>query len=587
MSKSDPRLTCIFAMLTLVAAACGPEPQATAEIEGATAPAPTTPPTARPSPSATAARPQPCEGEAPPRGVDYTLIVPGVEAQILWRAQFVPWWVRPSPDGRILAVTDHGDSIYELRPDGTLGVAFRCPGVAIETFAVASDGALWFAAWDGGRLYRVSPDRSVSILAQGGNRNLEAGLDGSVYAVENGLVRVDPDGTTEVISDSVTGRRLAIGPQGEIVALVDGNLVRISDSGEVTQIASGYGPEPWVTFGPDGLLYVTHWTGVDVIDLESGAVTPIPWLERSNIAESGAFAPDGRLLMYHPNTNVYAIDLEAQTIDIFYQVLSNSWAMAANPGGAVYIAFGNDMGNGETAIYRVMDAGTLERVATTPYGLERSMAFDSQGTGYLAAGDVSAGGAIIRFDPETWETEEYVRAQCFPQSVTVDPRTDQVWWEECNRFVSLSADGSREAIGGVPGGENASLAITPAGEFYTTTFFRREDPGTPYERGLYRWDEGTSTWQEVADLTQSDPGITLATLVACPDGRIYTVESLDSTNLPVNRSSFNAVRRVEPDGSLTLLGFDFSFDGLAASCDAATGRILFTSGAGIFAVTPP
>jgi hypothetical protein len=118
-------------------------------------------------------------------------------------------------------------------------------------------------------------------------------------------------------------------------------------------------------------------------------------------------------------------------------------------------------------------------------------------------------------------------------------------------------------------------------------FFPRQDPGAPFEHGIYRFDEATATWEEVADLTQADPAITLATLTSCPDGRIYTVESLDQRNLPVSRSSMNAVRRLEPDGSLTLIGFDFSFDGLAADCDAATGRIIFTTGAGVYAVTPP
>ncbi|MBT4638053.1 MAG: PAS domain-containing protein, partial [Deltaproteobacteria bacterium] len=66
-----------------------------------------------------------------------------------------------------------------------------------------------------------------------------------------------------------------------------------------------------------------------------------------------------------------------------------------------------------------------------------------------------------------------------------------------------------------------------------------------------------------------------------------TVESLDEDHLPVSGSTFNAVRRLETDGSLTLLGFDFSFDGEAAYCDPATGHILFTSGAGIFSLTPP
>jgi hypothetical protein len=162
------------------------------------------------------------------------------------------------------------------------------------------------------------------------------------------------------------------------------------------------------------------------------------------------------------------------------------------------------------------------------------------------------------------------------------------WWNDCNLyFESLDETGKRVSVDGVPGSENPWLAITPAGEFYAIAFFPRPDPNTPYEHRLYRWDQAASAWEEVADLTQSDPGITLSTLVACPDGCIYTVESLDSSTLRVGRSSYNAVRRLEPDGTLTLIGFDFAFDGLAAACDLVTGRILFTSGAGIFAVTPP
>jgi len=540
-----------------------------------------------PTTALSAVPPQPCEGEAPRADLGYTLTEPGTEVEVLWRAEFVPWWVRPSPDGRILAVTDGGDSIYELKPDGTLSAVFRCPGVIIETAVAASDGALWFATRDGGRLYRVDPDGTVIILAPNGNRNLEAGLNGSVYAMENGLARIDPDGAIKIITNAVSGRKFAIGPKGEIAALSNGNLVRVSESGEITLIVSGYGPEPWLTFGPDGLLYVTHWTGVDVIDLETDVISNISWLENSNISEAGTFAPDGRLLLYHPNTDVYAIDLSARTVKVYHQVVSNSWAMAVNPDDAVYIAFGNNQTNGETTIYRLVDKQTLEPAATVPFGIERSMAFDSQGMGYLGVGDMSMGGAIFRFDPASGEIAEYHQPQCFPFSITVDPRTDQIWWEECNRFVSLDENGSRVVIDGLPGGQNASLAITPAGEFYAISFFNRANSGQPYEHRLYHWVEAGSTWEEIADLTQSDPGITLATLVGCSDGRIYTIESLDSSNLPVNRSSYNAVRRLEPDGMLTLLGYDFSFDGLAADCDPATRRIIFTSGAGIFALTPP
>jgi hypothetical protein len=100
-------------------------------------------------------------------------------------------------------------------------------------------------------------------------------------------------------------------------------------------------------------------------------------------------------------------------------------------------------------------------------------------------------------------------------------------------------------------------------------------------------DEVSTQGIQVADLTQADPNLTLALAVACPDGHVYTVESLDGAALGRSGPTFNAVRRLEPEGPLTLLGHDFSFDGMYASCDAATNRIIFTSGAGNWALTPP
>ena len=87
-----------------------------------------------------------CQGEVRPQVGHYTLRDQGVKVEMVWASGFVPWWVRPAPDGRILAVSDGGDAIYEVQSDGALAVAFRCPRVEIETFTAASDGALWFTS---------------------------------------------------------------------------------------------------------------------------------------------------------------------------------------------------------------------------------------------------------------------------------------------------------------------------------------------------------------------------------------------------------------------------------------------------------
>jgi len=527
----------------------------------------------------------PCTGEGRTDVGGYTLRDPGLKVEMLWTSGFVPWWVRQAPDGRILAVSDGGDSIYEIRPDGTLGVAFACPGAQIETFAAASDGALWFASRDGGRLYRIDADGTIQILAQNGNRNLEAGPDGSVYAMEQGLVRITSDGTQQRITDEVSGRKFGVGPNGEIVAQVDGRILRVHEDGRIETLADGYSPETWVTFGPDKRVYLTDWSKVDALDLKTGEISPVPSLTGSNIGEAGTFAQDGRLLLYHPLVNVTAVDLESGAREVYYQAQSASWASAVSPDGTTYIAYGNRAPNGETIIYRVKDRQTLEEVARVDGGQEREMAFDAQGNGYLSVGDASLGAALLRFSPTDGSVERHAATSCRPQALAVHPQTDALWWDDCN--VLHSFDGGADVANPMPSdGENTSLAITPSGDLYLVSFEHRDDPTAPYQRGLYRWDAEASEWILVQDITPSDPNMVLAEVVACPDGRVYTVESQDAETLQWDSFAHAAIRRLEADDSLTVLGFGFSYDALSATCDAQ-GRIVFSTGAGIWAVTPP
>lgn len=201
---------------------------------------------------------QVCGGEPTQPEIGFQITEAGVEAELIWRVGFVPWWVRTSPGGRVLAVSDGGDAIYELKPNGSLDIAFQCLGVQIESFTAASDGALWFAARNDERVYRVDASGDVRIMAQHGNNNLEAGPNGEVYAMGEGLVRITLDGEVESITDHVEGRKFAVGPNGEIAVMKDESVFLVNDSGEFIELASGYGPEQWLAFDSDGLLYVTH-----------------------------------------------------------------------------------------------------------------------------------------------------------------------------------------------------------------------------------------------------------------------------------------------------------------------------------------
>jgi hypothetical protein len=320
--------------------------------------------------------------------------------------------------------------------------------------------------------------------------------------------------------------------------------------------------------------------------LSDGAVSTVPALAGVNVGEAGTFASDGRLLLYHPLVGVTAVDLGTGARQVYYQSLGPSWASAVAPDGVVYVAYGNRAANGATTIFRVKDAQTLEEVARVAVGEERDMVFDSQGRGYLSGADSSGGAAIFSFSPADGTVEEYAPAGCRAWALTVHPQTGRLWWDDCEALHSRDESGASEEMPGPPGGENTSLAITPSGEFYAISFVPRDDPTAPYVRTLSRWDAAANAWQAVQDITPSDPNMVLAEVVACPDGRVYTVESQDAQTLQSNEFAHAAIRRLEADGSLTLLGFGFSYDALSATCDAE-GRIVFSTGAGIWAVTPP
>jgi len=524
----------------------------------------------------------------------WDVVEPDTEVEMLWVAPFVPVQIRVAPDGRVLAITKNGDSIYEIKTDGTLETVFSCPGLIIVNFAPASDGALWFTAHTGGPggLYRVDPDGTVEIIAEGGNQFVEAGPDGSVYTLDkgdNGLFRVEPDGTQQLISDVAAGNKFAISPQGDAAVIIDfDRVVLYSLDGSVTELASGYGVDHELAFGPDGKLYVLHWKGIEVIDIETGSVSFIEGSNDLTLLQAGAFTPDGKLISYHSCFSVYIVDLEEMTSELFYLVKTNSWAMAYNPGDAAYIAF-SDWSRGETTVYRIADSDTLEEIFTVPYPYEHEMAFDSSGTGYLAVSDRDEDSVILRFDPVSGSYEIYTETECFPQSLVIQPSNDQVWWEECNNLISLDDSGARIVIEGPQGGQSSYLAISLEDEFYVITFFPRDSESVPWEHSLYKYNQGTQDWEQISDLTSQHPDVGHSRPVACPDGFIYTVEKLGVEFLPPEKSNLthSAVRRLESDGTLSLIGYDFAYDPQSVDCDFGSNRIILTSGVGVFAVTPP
>ncbi len=201
-----------------------------------------------------------CEGELV--GAKYDVIVKNssIIVDLIWRPEFMPFDMSVGPDKRIFSVPQAGEEIYELKTDGSVEVAFQCPGVQMARVAAATDGAIWFTTRGDCSLIRVDPSGEISLIYQNGNCNIEPGPDGTVYAMDNGIVKVYPDGSQKQITDQVQDERsFAVSPNGDVVVgTYDGRIVKVGVSGEISELISGLCLEPEVFFNATSELYVNN-----------------------------------------------------------------------------------------------------------------------------------------------------------------------------------------------------------------------------------------------------------------------------------------------------------------------------------------
>jgi hypothetical protein len=244
-----------------------------------------------------------------------------------------------------------------------------------------------------------------------------------------------------------------------------------------------------------------------------------------------------------------------------------------------------------TWVYRIDPGDTLVEIGTITGTLSYAMAFAPDGTGYLSTATGGNGDrGLYAFHPGEPGFER-ITSQAGGRSVAVDPTTGYVWFAGwvCGgggHTQGLCYMDDEGQIWEVPIPDNVDrlyLAFGPDGTLYVMFFFTPPTPGAPLPHGIYR-RETDGTWTELVDMTGEDPGIYWALPAVCPDETVYTLASVDGHVIEPGRewTCFNAILRLEEDGTLTVMGHDFPYDGYAIECDPSTGDLYFSHNRGIY-----
>lgn len=491
------------------------------------------------------------------------------------------------PNNEKLAIDFQGDTIYQLMENGTLVEHLKFPGKKMDYFNIAPDGSYWFINNLDWGLYHVE-NGQAQVVANQMNRLFDFDSAGNLFAVDqpsDNVQKIAPDGTVTHIASGFQSQRIGVAPDNSIyIVTFNGELARVEPDGSLKIIGTGFGVEDTPAFTPDGTMYVLSWEGLKKVDPSTAKVEQVQWYDRyRGIGGNLVFDEQGIGYIFHPIQPLYRMDLQAQTLEMVYSPFGNSWALGVNPQSEeVYIAYGDRLPGGKTTVFHVNAQGELEEVGSVPYGMEVSMTFAPEGTGYLSVADSDRGPMIYRFNTQAGGLEEFYQPQCFAQGMAVEPGSGALWWTECDHLASYKAEQNKQTIPYLEDVNNSTIAFGVDGTLYALVWLRAQAPNLPMPHGIYRYEDGN--WTLIKDMTAKHPGITLASLTTCPDGHIYVAASIDGQDIQRDYPSMSSILRLEDDNSLTVLGNDLgNFDPLAVTC-APSGTVYFTNAQGIYAI---
>ncbi|MGA2184888.1 MAG: hypothetical protein ABSH47_17860 [Bryobacteraceae bacterium] len=204
------------------------------------------------------------------------------------------WSVAQGPDGSVYVGTGHRGRVYRIAPDGTSSVMWTADQPEVFAVSVAPDGRVYAGSSPDGRLVRLengkAPDKAIDVFAPKAKYiwAVTASPDGSLFVgtgVPGNIYRVDPSGASELWYE--TGQAhvtaLAFDRQGRLLAGTEPNgiLYRIGAKGKAFALYSATLPEiRTIVAGADGSIYAAAMGG----SVAARSVTQMPVSIASGIA---------------------------------------------------------------------------------------------------------------------------------------------------------------------------------------------------------------------------------------------------------------------------------------------------------------
>lgn len=350
--------------------------------------------------------------------------------------------ITTGPDGA-LWVTYADDTVTRLTTAGD-ATSFPTTGLsAPDQIVTGADGNLWVAG-SGGSVARITPDGVVSVFATGQSalRDLAIGPQGEVLALgSQAVVAIAADGTsvTTSTSDFVNPTSLVTRPDGEVWLTQESSwtneVLRMLPDGTVEHATAGVSAPRAVTLGPDGEVWIAGFMGSSLGRVAvDGTVEPVHFPAGQGIGYGMAVGPDGNLWVpqLDPRTpRLWRITPEREAVPVATPgILATD--VVTGPDGNLWLA-GSDHDpwlvgrltmEGALTLFPVPGMTNLARVIAGPDGniwivgvngtLGR-MTTDGELTVFTVDGQPSFGDGAVGSDGNLWVTGSFAVVRVTPE----------------------------------------------------------------------------------------------------------------------------------------------------------------------------
>ncbi len=204
------------------------------------------------------------------------LLAPKIEA-LFSSDQPLVWSLARAADGALYLGTGHRGRVYRVKPDGSSSLLWTAAEPEVFALAAGPDGQLYAGASPDGKVYRIGPDGRAAEFFHPQTKyiwSLAFGRDGALY-VGTGFVgaggggkvfRVDRSGKGEVYFDTRQGHvtSLVVEPSGALLAGTDPNglLYRITAKDKAFVLYDSFLPEiRAIEIAADGGIYIAAMGG--------------------------------------------------------------------------------------------------------------------------------------------------------------------------------------------------------------------------------------------------------------------------------------------------------------------------------------